>query len=200
LKSPFNILILSASLAIALFLSSCERKIDTIKKSEVLSLPSLTVRNSRTVYTECNSQLFGHKDKDSFIDSCKIQLILSFDLMETYNNAESPYSEFRSGIEVAFYDSHEEPVGTVFAKYAKYTDKKKLWELKDSVVVINENNDKLETEELFWDQEKDQIYTDRFIKITNEDQTVMGTGFESDHKLTRRKIKNVTATIYLKDE
>ena len=125
---------------------------------------------------------------------------MSFPVMETYNNIESPYSEFRSGIEVAFYDGHEKPVGTAYAKYAKYTDKKKLWELKDSVVIVNETNDMLETEQLFWDQEKDQIYTDRFIKITNEDQTVMGTGFESDHKLTKRKIKNVTATIYLKNE
>jgi hypothetical protein len=38
------------------------------------------------------------------------------------------------------------------------------------------------------------------VKITNEDQTVMGTGFESDPQLTRRRIKNVTATIYLNDE
>jgi LPS export ABC transporter protein LptC len=120
--------------------------------------------------------------------------------METYNNIELPYTEFKSGIKVLFYDGHEKPVGTVYSKYAKYIDKKKLWELKDSVVVVNESSDKLETEQLFWDQEKDQIYTDRFIKITNEDQTVMGTGFESDHSLTRRKIKNVTATIYLKEE
>jgi len=68
------------------------------------------------------------------------------------------------------------------------------------VVVVNETNDKLETEQLFWDQEKDIIYTERFVKITNEDQTVIGTGFESDPRLNRRKIKDVTATIYLRDE
>ena len=75
--------------------------------------------------------------------------------------------------------------------------RKKLWELKDSVVVINQTNDKLETEQLFWDQDKDDIYTDRFVKMTNEDQTVLGSGFESDTKLTKRRIKNVSATIYL---
>lgn len=184
-KSIFNnLLLLSVSVMAALLLSTCGKKIDTIKKAEVLSLPSVTAKNSRTVFT----------------DSGRVQLILSFAIMESYNNIELPYSEFKSGIEVLFYDGHEKPVGTVYAKYAKYIDKKKLWELKDSVVVVNETSDKLETEQLFWDQEKDQIYTDRFIKITNEDQTVMGTGFESDHSLTRRKIKNVTATIYVKEE
>lgn len=149
-----------------------------------MTLPSVTVRNFRTV----------------FMDSGKINLILSSPLMESYNNAESPYSEFISGLEVQFYDGNENPIGTVNCKYAKYTEKKKIWELKDSVIVVNEENDMLETELLFWDQEKDLIYTDRFVKITNEDQTVMGSGFESDPRLTRRRIKNVTATIYLHDE
>lgn len=181
--NTFNLLFLSVLLIVSVILSSCERKIDTIKKDDVLQLPSLTAKNSTTVFT----------------DSGKVQLIMAFDIMESYSNVEQPYSEFRSGIKVTFYDGHDEPVGTAFSKYAKYTDKKKLWELKDSVVVINESNDKLETEQLFWDQEKDLIYTDRFIKITSEDQTIMGTGFESDHSLTRRKIKNVTATIYLNE-
>ena len=66
--------------------------------------------------------------------------------MEKYDNTDLPYSEFKSGIKVHFYEGHKEPVATVSAKYAKYTDKKKLWELKDSVVVVNETNDKLETE------------------------------------------------------
>lgn len=183
-KSNIRSLFFSAGLIISVSFSACERKIDTIKKADVLLLPSVTAKNSTTVFT----------------DSGKVQLIMSFDKMESYTNVEQPYSEFRSGIRVSFYEGKDNPVGTVYSKYAKYTEKKKLWELKDSVVVVNESNDKLETEQLFWDQEKDLIYTDRFIKITNEDQTVMGTGFESDHRLTRRKIKNVTATIYLKEE
>lgn len=187
MKSTFKIkrytFFLSAFFLVALSFS-CSKKIDTIKKSEILTLPSVTVKNFRTVFS----------------DSGKIQLIMTSPLMETYNNNDSPYSEFRSGIEVAFYEGHDKPVATAFAKYAKYTDKKKLWELKDSVVVVNETNDKLETEQLFWDQEKDIIYTERFVKITNEDQTVIGTGFESDPRLNRRKIKDVTATIYLRDE
>jgi lipopolysaccharide export system protein LptC len=163
---------------------SCENKINFIPKSDLLTLPSLTVRNFETLYT----------------DSGKLQLAMSAPLMEQYNNNESPYYEFRSGIKVVFYDGLKEPQGTVTSKYAKYTKSDNLWELKDSVVVINEGKDKLETEVLYWDQPKNLIYSDRFVKITNEDQIVMGTGFESDPKLTKRKIKKVSATIYLKDQ
>lgn len=184
IKINLNRSLTAALLATALFSFSCEKKIGTIKKTDILALPSVTAKNDTTIFT----------------DSGKVQLILSFPLMESYDNAEIPYSEFKHGINVTFYDGHPEPVGRATSKYAKYISKKSLWELKDSVVVINETNDKLETDQLFWDQIKEIIYTDRYVKITNEDQTVIGSGFESDVRLTRRRIKNVTATIYLHDE
>jgi hypothetical protein len=66
--------------------------------------------------------------------------------------------------------------------------------------VINESNEKLETELLFWNQEKDRIYTDRFVKMTSEDQISVGIGFESDSHLNKRRIFKVKAIIYPKDE
>jgi LPS export ABC transporter protein LptC len=121
-------------------------------------------------------------------------------MLEQYDNAGQAYYEFRMGMHVDLYDGKPSPTGSVTSKYAKYTQGSNVWELKDSVVVINENKDKLETEVLYWDQSKDLIYSDRFVKFTNEDQIVMGTGFESDPHLRKRKIKKVSATIYLKDE
>lgn len=185
--SFLNLKTLSQALVIvflSLMVFSCENKVDLIPKSDLLTLPSLTVKDFETVYT----------------DSGRIELIMSAPLMEQYNNNESPYYEFRSGIKVVFYDGRNDPSGSVIAKYAKYTKSNSVWELRDSVVVVNEGNDKLETEVLYWDEPKNLIYSDRFVKITNEDQIVMGTGFESDPRLNRRKIKKVSATIYLKDE
>jgi LPS export ABC transporter protein LptC len=167
-----------------LIIVSCENKVNLIPSSDLLTLPSLSVKDVETVYT----------------DSGRLKLILSAPLIEEYSNKESPYDEFRLGIKVVFYDGKKDPAGSVTAKYAKYTKSSNLWELRDSVVVINEGNDKLETEELYWDETKNLIYSDRFVKITNEDQIVMGTGFESDPKLNKRKIKKVSATIFLKDE
>jgi LPS export ABC transporter protein LptC len=184
---PLKLRILSQTVTIvflSLTILSCENKINFIPKSDLLTLPSLTVKKFETIYS----------------DSGKLQLTMSAPLMEQFINNESPYYEFRSGIKVVFYENGKDPAGTVTSKYAKYTKSSNLWELKDSVVVINEGKDKLETELLYWDQPKNLIYSDRFVKITNEDQIVMGTGFESDPKLTKRKIKKVSATIYLKDQ
>jgi len=172
-------------ISILLFVfSSCETKVETIKSADILALPSITGRDFVTVFN----------------DSGKVQLILRAPLMETYSNDDSPYTEFNKGILAVFYDGKKDSAGYAIAKYARFTDKKKLWELRDSVILVNETNDRLETEQLFWDQEKDLIYTDRFVKIVNVDQTIFGTGFESDIRLTKRRIKNPSGPIYLKDE
>jgi LPS export ABC transporter protein LptC len=161
---------------------SCQNKIQTIPKSDLLTLPSLTGKHVRTVLT----------------DSGRIQLIMISPLIEKYDKVTPPYTEFKKGIKVTLFNAKNDSV-LVTSKYAKCTNNN-LWELRDSVVVINESNEKLETEVLFWNQEKDLIYTDRFVKMTSEDEESQGIGFESDSHLTKRRIFKVTATIYPRNE
>jgi LPS export ABC transporter protein LptC len=174
----FSIIVLIAGL-----IMSCENKITVLPKSDLLTLPSLTARNFTT----------------ALYDSGLIQLDLSAPLLEKYDNSEPPYSEFKSGIKVLLYNGKATTQAKVTAKYAKCTNNN-LWELRDSVIVINDKNERLETELLYWDQDKDKIYTDRFVKITSEDQITNGIGFESDTHLNRRRIFKVTATISISDE
>jgi LPS export ABC transporter protein LptC len=166
-------------LLVAAWLISCERKMEVIKKSDILSLPTLTVKDDTTIYT----------------DSSKLQLIMYSPLIERYPNIKPPYAEFRKGIKVLFYNGHPNPVGSFTSKYAKFLEDKRLWELKDSVVAVNEKNEKLETELLYWDQDKELIYTDRAVRITSQDEIVIGIGMKSDPKFTNWWIKDVSATI-----
>lgn len=171
-------------LAAALIIISCTKKSIEYEKMDILRLPSQTGKDFTTTYT----------------DSGKLELVFSAPVMERYEKAEPPYTEFRSGLDVRFHDGNSNPVASVTSRYAKFHDDKNLWELQDSVVALNEAGEKLETELLFWDQKKDLIYTDRFVKITTEDQIIQGYGLESDPRLTRRRIKNLSATIYINEE
>jgi LPS export ABC transporter protein LptC len=170
---------LLALIFFAASLISCEKKMAVINNSEILSLPTTTVKNFETVYT----------------DSAKLQLVLTSPLMESYSNSKPPYAEFRKGLMVVFYDGHKDPRGYFTSKYAKYLDDKKLWELRDSVVAVNEKNERLETELLFWDQTRDLVYTDRFVRISSADDVVMGIGMKSNSRFTKWWIINGSAKI-----
>ena len=178
-----NCCLIAVLLILSTIVISCESKLPVILKSDLLTLPSLTANGFQTILN----------------DSGRVQLIMTAPLLEQYDKADPPFQEFRSGIKVDVYNGKDNPEAKVTAKYAKCTSNN-LWELRDSVVVINEKNEKLETELLFWNQEKDRIYTDRFVKLTNEDQVTQGIGFKSDSHLINRKILQVTAIINLPDE
>jgi len=176
LQSPGKSLLL---LLIPVILFSCGKKMEVIKNSDILSLPSLTRKNFETVYT----------------DSAKLMLIMSSPQLERYTNGEKPYSEFKQGIKVLFYDGHKEPVASFTSKYARLAEDTNIWELRDSVVAVNEKNERLETELLYWDQKKELVYTDRAVRISSEDEIVLGIGLESNPRFTNWWIKNVSATI-----
>jgi LPS export ABC transporter protein LptC len=175
------ILVISSACIITL---SCERTTEVVPKSDYLNLPSQEGQQFRVVYS----------------DSGKLQLVMTAPLFEHWENNDNPYSEFRKGLRAEYFDSDTVPHGSVTSKYAKHDDKNDLWELRDSVVVINEDSTRLQTDLLNWDINKDLIYTDHNVTITGKDQEMKGVGFESDSHLRRQKINKVSAIIYFDEK
>lgn len=102
-------------------------------------------------------------------------------LMEGYDNASEPYQEFRKGIYIERYnDSTHMVEATLKANYAIYLEKRMLWEAKGNVIATNASGQKLETEQLFWDQGTKKIYSKVDSKVTEDDNVTIGQGFESD--------------------
>jgi LPS export ABC transporter protein LptC len=166
------------------FLLSCEKKREVLKELTIKELPSLSARNIETMYS----------------DSGKVTLVVRSPLINQFTSGDEPHTLFPEGLTVLFYDKKTEPQASISSKYARYTEKDKLWELRDSVVAVNTEGDILETELLFWSEPRESVWSDRFVRITGKDQIIMGTGFESDPRLTKWKIKNVSATIYIDNE
>lgn len=169
----------------ALFFS-CREKIDFIDTTINEDLPTQVVEDFLTIFS----------------DSARLRLRMEAPIMKYYGRMEEPYSDFDRGLKVYFYDNPDskEPSGSLISKFARYHEADKLWEVRDSVVAINEKGEILETELLYWNEEKELIYTDRFVRIIQTDQIIMGTGLESDIRFSRWIIKNVSGTITMDDE
>ncbi len=165
-------------------LSSCEKRELPVRELQIRELPSLSARDVETMYS----------------DSGKVTLLVRTPLIQQFSGDEQPYTLFPEGLTVLFYDKKTEPQASIRAQYARYTEKDELWELRDSVVAVNTDGDILETELLFWSEPRESVWSDRFVRITGKDQIIMGTGFESDPRLSKWKIKNVSATIYVENE
>ena len=64
-----------------------------------------------------------------------------------------------------------------------------------------DNGDALYTEELFWDMEKEIIYSDTYTRVHNEENTLYGKrGFKSDQNLSNWQLIGSSGTINIQDE
>jgi LPS export ABC transporter protein LptC len=109
-----------------------------------------------------------------------------------FDKKEPPYWAFEKGVYLEKFDSLFRIDASIKADTAYYYEKKKLWELRTNVSIRNLKGDKFDTELLFWDEKKEEIYSDKYIRIEQEDKTITGYGFESNQELTEYTIKNTT--------
>ena len=87
--------------------------------------------------------------------------------------------EFPNGIYLEFYEKGE-MTSTLSANYAYFQSEKSKWKGTGNVELININSEeKLNTEELFWEPNNGKVYTDKFVNIESGDEILTGTGLET---------------------
>ena len=111
-----------------------------------------------------------------------------------------PYWAFEKGVYLEKFDTLFHIDASIKADTAYYYEKKKLWELRGNVLIRSQRGDKFETEQLYWDERKEKVYSDKYIRIEQEDKAITGYGFESNQALTEYEIKNTTGVFTIEDK
>ena len=176
-------LILFVSLGVIFI--SCTPNIDMVRALEDKEDKALmTAKNSEIVYTE----------------NGRVKLKIISPVTKYYQNKENPHTEFPEGITVYTFSDSMEIESELTSKYANYYEKKGLWEANNNVVAKNSKGETLNTEHLFWDQNKKTIYTDDMVKITSADVTQYGQGFLSDESFSNWEIKKPISYFNLEEK
>ena len=116
-----------------------------------------------------------------------------------FDKKNPPYWAFEKGVYLEKFDTLLHIDASIKADTAYYYEKKKLWELKGNIQIHSQRGDKFVTQQLFWDEKKEKVYSDKFIQIEQEDKTITGYGFESNQELTEYEIKNTTGVFTIED-
>lgn len=119
-----------------------------------------------------------------YTDSGKIQAVLRSPKMLDYTTVAYPFTEFPKGMDLTLYDKLERRtfVKSDYAVSYKGTD---LIDLRGNVVISNETGEKLETEQLYYDQKNEWFYTEKRFKFTSLKGVSYGEGidFSKDFKI-----------------
>ncbi|MBF9235935.1 LPS export ABC transporter periplasmic protein LptC [Hymenobacter sp. BT683] len=127
-------------------------------------------------------------------DSAKLKFQLTAPLEQQFENGDVLYPK---GVQVTFYsaDGKRTVVNTLTAKYGKADKAKNLYIMRGDVRVVNiPQEQRLNTEEMFFDKTKQLIYTDSatFVKVTTPTEYVDGYGLTANQNFSRYSLKKVT--------
>ncbi|MGN1218028.1 MAG: LPS export ABC transporter periplasmic protein LptC [Phocaeicola sp.] len=132
-------------------------------------------------------------------DSGMIRYKIVTDEWLVFTKKNPPYWAFEKGLYLEKFDSLFRVDASIKADTAYYHEKKEIWELRGNVHIQNQLGDKFDTELLFWDQSKERIYSDKFIKIEQEDKILTGYGFDSNQEMTEYEIFTPTGIFTVED-
>jgi LPS export ABC transporter protein LptC len=169
------------------FCTGCKYDIETIQAlTSESNLPDVT----------------GFQIEMQYTDSGYLKGKITAPEVHQYNKGEEPYNEFPRGMTAIFYDRDGNETSYIRANYAIYYTKKQLWEGRNQVFGENKiSGEKIETDQIFWDQQKKRIYSEQFTKISKADGIHIGEfGFEAEENLSQIQLRGYSGTVRVKEE
>jgi LPS export ABC transporter protein LptC len=133
-----------------------------------------------------------------YSDSAKVRVIVKASKQYDYENGDR---EFPNDIFIEFYEPDGTLSSTLEANSAYHTKETDIYKAEGDVEVIGYIEPrKLNSEELFWEPQKEEIYTEKFVRIQSEDQISTGTGLRAKQDFSSYRILNPSGTIYLDEQ
>jgi len=128
-----------------------------------------------------------------YTDSGKLKAILISPKMFDFSNRDFPYSEFPNGIYLDLFDNGEK--SNVVADYAITYSKTNLIDLQGNVIITTKDNDTLYAEQLYYDQKKEWLFTNKPVTFRTGMDLINGNGFDSDTKFSNAEVLEINGII-----
>ena len=122
----------------------------------------------------------------------KVTLTIKSKIFFQYNNGDA---EFPWDININVFDNNHDLIMTLHANEAYSFGEKNLWLLRGDVEVVSFDSKKhrhqVNTELLYWDQEKEIIYNGNFVRIEGDNFSATGNNFFAKQNFSYYKIDKI---------
>lgn len=132
-----------------------------------------------------------------YSDSAVVRVKIRSPRVVRHLDKREPRQEFLDGMRVDFFTPNKRISSELMAKYGVRFDNKNQVIVRDSVIWQSKNGERLETEELIWDENEGKLYTNKYVTIIRPNEIIYGYGFESNQDFTYSKIKAIEGVIQI---
>ncbi|SHK44595.1 LPS export ABC transporter periplasmic protein LptC [Epilithonimonas mollis] len=139
-------------------IQSCEEDLTKVSQNKKTDFASQVIHNANIIQR----------------DSGLVKVRFKAPLIEKYELIDSPYAEAKKGIYLEFFDKKKpkEP-GKIWAKYARYNEKRDFYFAKGRVKVISTEGQTFVMETINWDKKNQKMYTKDTVFVSDKDGNIL---------------------------
>ena len=178
-KVTYNLLNIVTIFIVTMFFS-CQDSLKQVQK--------IGVSDNEPIGEEYNSNL-------KYTDSGRVSANLISTKMLDYSNRDFPFYKFTDGVTLYIYKGGKK--STIVADNAFVYTNTDLIDMQDNVVITTHDNRVLKTDQLFYDQKKEWLSTNKPVSFKTEQDLINGNGFDSNSSFSNAEVLEVTGIITL---
>ena len=104
----------------------------------------------------------------------------------------SQQTQMSQGVKVRFFSREGKQTSILTSDEGSVDETTNNLEARKNVVVVSSDSSRMTTEQLFWDNQRQLIYTPEYVQIKTVKERMQGHGFESDQSLKNYRVFRVT--------
>lgn len=135
----------------------------------------------------------------TYTDSAEVKAILTAPLNLDYTHLSFKYSEFPEGLKIIFYNNNNEE-NIVVADYGILYNQTKIVDLQGNVVLLSDDGSRLETSQMYWDSEKEWLFTEQPFTFKNINYDMAAIRLDTNKEFSKFQTGNLTGTMLVKEQ
>ena len=135
----------------------------------------------------------------TYTDSAMVKAILTAPINMDYTHLSFKYSEFPEGLKIIFYNDNNEE-NTLVADYGILYNQTKIVDLQGNVVLLSNDGSRLETSQMYWDSEKEWLFTEQPFVFKSDNEDMVATRLDTNKEFSKFQTGKLSGTILVEEQ
>ena len=135
----------------------------------------------------------------TYTDSATIKARLEAPVHLDFSHLSFKYSEFPDGLKVIFYNEQNQE-NTVYADYGILYNQTKIVDLQGNVVLLSYDGSRLQTDQMYWDAEKEWLFTEEPFLFQNNDYNLAANRLDTNKEFSKFQTGKLSGTIAVEEK
>ena len=135
----------------------------------------------------------------TYTDSAVVKAILTAPVNFDFTHLSFKYSEFPEGLKIIFFNSNNDE-NTLVADYGILYNQTKIVDLQGNVVLLSHDGSRLETDQMYWDAEKEWLFTEQTFTFKNINYDMAAIRLDTNKEFSKFQTGKLTGTMLVDEQ